>query len=178
MAKTPVRSKQWSDSVAQRSVSGARTAAAVPASTRQIARDLGSITSYLASGGTAAGAQELLNEMDFPAFVASLIKGVFDAAVKASIEQMKVYGQLVKDVARTAEQFASDNVSAQQARDWLLAKYPELEDDDEDDSDKRRGAHASRRRKRFAQSERRRLVARAALMGINRAVVESGRESG
>lgn len=173
MARKPVRNRQRSHSIAQRAVSGSSTAvASVTERTRQIARDLGSITSYLAAGGAAAGAQELLHEIDFPAFVAGLIKGVFDAAVQGSIEQMKAYGQLVKDVARTAEQFACDDVSARQARDWLLARYPEL-DDDENDGDKSKGAHAPRKRKRFAQQERRRLVARAALLGIDRIVVES-----
>jgi hypothetical protein len=81
-------------------------------------------------------------------------------------------------VARTVDQFAKDNASAEQARDHLAAKYPELIDDaddrDSDDDDPKKKA-ARPRRKRLTQKERRRLIAKATLMGINRIVVTSGR---
>jgi macrodomain Ter protein organizer (MatP/YcbG family) len=147
-----------------------------PARTRQIARDTGAIASYLAAGGAAAGMQDLIDQVDFPEFVARLIEGTFNAAVDASIEQMQAYGDLVKDVARTVEAFAQDNLTAEQARDRLMAKYPELIDDADDrpdDDDKKRTIRA--RRKRLTHKERRHLIAKATLMGINRIVVTSGR---
>ena len=53
-----------------------------------------------------------------------------------------------KDVARTVDQFAEDNLAAEQARDWLVSKYPELIDDghDDDDDDSKKRARPRRRR--------------------------------
>jgi hypothetical protein len=154
-----------------------RVAAGVasPARARQIASGIGTITSYVAAGGAAPGMQELVDNIDFPQFVAALIEGTFNAAVHASIEQMEAYAQLVKDVARTVDQFAEDNLSAEQARDWLVSKYPELIDDGHDDDDDDSKKRARLRRRRLPQKERRQLVARAMLIGINRIVVTSGR---
>jgi hypothetical protein len=172
MAKSPVQRKRSPAPKNSRTAGAAN--ALVPARTRQIARDTGRIMSFLAAGGAAPGMQELIDHVDFPDFVAKLIEGTFNAIVDASIEQMKAYGELLKDVAHTVDQFAKDNLSAEQARDWLTAKYPELiDDDDGDDDDKKKAVRV--RRKRLTRKERRRLVATATLMGINRIVVTSGR---
>ena len=72
--------------------------------------------------GTRAGA--LSDELDFPAFVASLVHGTFDAMVDASIRQMESFADLVAAVAKPVEQFAHENVSLNQARDWLIERYP------------------------------------------------------
>jgi hypothetical protein len=146
--------------------------------TRQIARDTGKIADYLAVSATPAGMQDLVDNVSYPEFVATLIEGTFNAAVDASIQQMEAYAELVKDVARTVDQFAKDNASAEQARDRLAAKYPELIDDADDrdsDDDGTRKKAARTRRKRLTHKERRRLIAKATLMGINRIVVTSGR---
>jgi hypothetical protein len=66
----------------------------------------------------------LSDEIDFPAFVAGLIHNTFDAIVDAAIRQMEAFADLVSSVARTAEDFARDNVSVNAARDWLASKYP------------------------------------------------------
>lgn len=179
MAKSALRAKRGR-SAAQQKVRRPRAARAlVPARTRQIARDTGTITSYLAAGGAASGMQELVENVDFPEFVARLIEGTFNAAVDASIEQMQAYGDLVKDVARTVEQFAQDSLSAEQALDRLTAKYPELIDDadrrHDDDGDNNKKRTIRTRRKRPTHKERRHLIAKATLMGINRIVVTSGR---
>lgn len=176
MAKSPLRAKRGRSGAPQKVRSPGAAIGSAPALTRQIARDTGTITSYLAMGGPAADRQELIENVDFPEFVARLIEGTFDAAVDASIEQMKAYGDLVKNVARTVEQFAQDNLSAEQARDRLTAKYPELIDDADDrpdGDDKKKIIRA--RRKRLTHKERRHLIAKATLMGINRIVVTSGR---
>lgn len=66
----------------------------------------------------------LSDEIDFPAFVASLVHGTFDAIVDASIRQMESYADLVSAVAKTVEQFTEDNVTLNQARDFLAQQYP------------------------------------------------------
>jgi hypothetical protein len=75
-------------------------------------------------GAEVAGA--LLQKVNFPTFVASLIKGVFHAIVEASIEQMEAYGSLVASVAKSLNQFRDENVSANQGRDHLVEQFPDL----------------------------------------------------
>jgi hypothetical protein len=65
-----------------------------------------------------------LNAIEFPTFVADLIKGTYNAIVDASIKQMEAYGELIANVAKTVDQFMSDNISDNQARDYLVAQYP------------------------------------------------------
>lgn len=69
--------------------------------------------------------RNLVGSVDFPAFVGGLIQNVFQAIVNASIQQMNAYGQLLKSVAQTVDQFAQDNISLNNARDWLVDKYPD-----------------------------------------------------
>ncbi|MDQ3287064.1 MAG: hypothetical protein M3Q42_02175 [Pseudomonadota bacterium] len=66
----------------------------------------------------------MVNEVDFPGFVAQLVNGTFDAIVDASIRQMESYSSLVSAVAKTVDQFTEENVSTNQARDWLATRYP------------------------------------------------------
>jgi len=70
--------------------------------------------------------KNLVGAVDFPAFVGGLIQNVFQAIVTASMQQMEAYGKLLKSVAQTVDQFAQDNISHNNARDWLSDKYPEL----------------------------------------------------
>jgi len=72
--------------------------------------------------GRRAGA--LLDEIDFPAFVSSLIDGTFDAIVDSSIRQMEAYADLISAVAKPLDQFAQENVTHNQTRDWLAEQYP------------------------------------------------------
>ncbi|MDB5915042.1 MAG: hypothetical protein JWP22_3717 [Ramlibacter sp.] len=81
------------------------------------------------AGALQQGTQEfknLVNTVDFPAFVGGLIQNVFQAIVTASMQQMEAYGKLLKAVAQTVDQFAQDNISQNNARDWLAEKYPDL----------------------------------------------------
>ena len=66
----------------------------------------------------------MVNEIDFPGFVSQLVHGTFDAIVDASIRQMESYSGLVSAVAKTVDQFTEENVSFNQARDWLVSRYP------------------------------------------------------
>lgn len=67
--------------------------------------------------------KKYIGSVDFPAFVGGLIQNVFQAIVNASIQQMNAYGQLLKSVAQTVDQFASDNITANNARDWMVDKF-------------------------------------------------------
>src|SRR3954453_5291987 len=69
--------------------------------------------------------RETLNAIAFPTFVADLIKGTFNAIVDASIQQMEAFGTLLANVAKTVDQFMSDNITDNPARDWLAGQYPE-----------------------------------------------------
>src|SRR5215813_13963985 len=68
----------------------------------------------------------LLQKVNFPTFVASLIEGVFHAIVHSSIEQMEAYGKLVAGVAQTLNQFRDENVSDNQGRDHLIEQFPDI----------------------------------------------------
>ena len=72
--------------------------------------------------GRRAGA--LSDELDFPAFVASLVHGTFDAIVDSSIRQMESFADLVAAVAKPLDQFIRENVTLNQARDYLVEQYP------------------------------------------------------
>ncbi|MCF7220871.1 hypothetical protein [Marilutibacter chinensis] len=68
--------------------------------------------------------RKYIGAVDFPAFVGGLIQNVFQAIVDASIQQMRAYGELLKSVSQTVDQFASDNISLNNARDWLVDRFP------------------------------------------------------
>jgi hypothetical protein len=68
--------------------------------------------------------RQTLNAIAFPTFVADLLKGTFQAIVDASIQQMEAYGNLLSNVAKTVDQFMADNITDNQARDWLAQRYP------------------------------------------------------
>lgn len=74
---------------------------------------------------TVHGLGEAINTVDFPGFVAGLIKGVFQAIVDASIQQMEAFAELVKNVSKSVDEYMKDNVSKNQARDYLAGKYPD-----------------------------------------------------
>lgn len=68
--------------------------------------------------------KELVGSVDFPEFVGGLIQNVFQAIVTASIQQMNAYAEMLKSVAQTVDQFAQDNISLNNARDWLVERFP------------------------------------------------------
>lgn len=61
--------------------------------------------------------------VDFPKFVGGLVQNVFQAIVDASIQQMEAYADLLKAVAQTVDQFAADNITMNNARDWLSERF-------------------------------------------------------
>lgn len=68
---------------------------------------------------------ELVQKVDFPKFVAGLIDNVFAAIVDSSIKQMKAYGELIANVSKSVDEFAKDNISENNARDWLSDRFPD-----------------------------------------------------
>ncbi len=75
---------------------------------------------------------EMVSRINFPKFVAGLIDGVFNAIVTSSIKQMEAYAELVKNVAKSVEQYMKDNVTENNARDYLTDRYPQIFDLDID----------------------------------------------
>jgi hypothetical protein len=79
------------------------------------------------AGSVKQGADNFRNfvgAVDFPKFVGGLIQNVFQAIVDASIQQMEAYAELLKAVAQTVDQFAADNISMNNARDWMSQRFP------------------------------------------------------
>src|SRR5262245_49482524 len=87
----------------------------LPADVRQATSDnIVRVSTYLVApegikanklGGTVVvtPADLQVRAIDFPDFVAKLIKGVFDAIVDASIRQMDAYANLVKNLTQTVD---------------------------------------------------------------------------
>lgn len=118
---------------------------ALPPDERQaIARDTVTVADALIEEQRAVAGDA--SEVALPGFVAGLVRGVFQAVVDASIDQMKAYGELVASIAGSVADFAAEHV---------------------DGSDQR--ASLARRR------DRQQLLATMVLMGINRIVVTDGR---
>ena len=78
----------------------------------------------------------LVRSVDFPAFVGGLINNVFRVLVETSIEQMRAYGELVAAVAKSAEEYMSENIGEGQGRDYLAQRFPDLVDVDIDSDGK------------------------------------------
>jgi hypothetical protein len=68
--------------------------------------------------------RDTLKAVEFPTFVADLIRGTYNAIIDASIKQMEAYAELVANVAKTVGEFMADNITDNQARDYLAAQYP------------------------------------------------------
>jgi hypothetical protein len=135
---------------------------------REIARDTVKVANYLAGSPTRRGADKPVGEVDFPDFVSSLIKGVFDAIVDGSIKQMEAYAELVAGVTKSLHEFSNANISDNAARDHLLDRLPHF-------FSSSRGK-AKRLPVRLA-TNRQKLLATMMLMGINRIVVTDGKIS-
>ena len=68
-------------------------------------------------------AQRVLNAVDFPTFVASLIGGTFTAIVDATAQQVREYARLVADLSKSVDDFTRDRVTNDQARDFLHSRH-------------------------------------------------------
>lgn len=79
-----------------------------------------------ATGRVADITQSTLRAIAFPTFVADLINGTFDAIIGATIKQMQAFMELVENVSKSVAAFMRDNISDNQARDYLVSAYPGL----------------------------------------------------
>ena len=89
----------------------------------------GAVGKNFKAGAVREGVEQfgaLVQKVDFPKFVGGLIKNVFQAIVESSIEQMRAYGELIANVAKTVGEFANDNIGQAAGRDWLAEKYPDV----------------------------------------------------
>jgi hypothetical protein len=95
---------------------------------RNLAQSPGMVGQDFRAGAVREGVDQfgaLVKKVDFPKFVGGLIKNVFQAIVESSIEQMRAYGELISNVAKTVDQFMTDNISQGAGRDWLAQRYPD-----------------------------------------------------
>jgi hypothetical protein len=100
----------------------------VEATKRNLSKSPGMVGENFKAGAVREGVEQfgaLVQKVDFPKFVGGLIKNVFQAIVESSIEQMRAYGELIGNVAKTVDQFMTDNISAGAGRDWLAERYPD-----------------------------------------------------
>ncbi len=65
-----------------------------------------------------------LQAIDFPGFVASLLTGTFQAIVDASAQQVRSYAELVASLTQSLDQFSTEKVSEDQAREHLAQQHP------------------------------------------------------
>lgn len=79
----------------------------------------------------------LVKTVDFPAFVSGLVQGVFQAVVDASIQQMRAYAELMSAASMSVNQFAQNNITAEDARQQLLGRYPDMLEPYEEDGARR-----------------------------------------
>lgn len=76
-----------------------------------------------AAGMTGSLARTATDAVRFPAFVSSLIKGVFEAIVQSSIEQMEAFTTFLASVTRTTEQFER-SLSPADTTNYLNQQFP------------------------------------------------------
>jgi hypothetical protein len=127
----PAEAKQVRPVVKRLLTSSAAFAQLPPAERKRIARDTVKVASFVVQRHDGVCARVpadqawwALQEVDFPAFVTALVKGVFGAIVDSSIRQMRAYGDLVASATKTVDDFVRDTVTDNTGRSWLCAEYP------------------------------------------------------
>jgi hypothetical protein len=171
---------------------------------QRLAEKPGQVGQEFKAGAVREGVEqfgELVKKVDFPNFVSGLVNGVFNAVVKASMDQMKAYGELLAACAKTVDEFARDNIPDGAARDHVAGRfpssvridtsgdaarlrpregadtgelqraYPDISIDLEDDDAE--AALMAAAKQQMAR-ERQQLMATMVLLGINRIVVTNG----
>ena len=120
----------------------ARAQADANEQTRQnLSKSPGFAGEQFVAGAARQGVEQFTNlvkSVDFPAFVGGLINNVFRVIVETSIEQMRAYGELVAAVAKSAEDYMSENIGEGQGRDYLAQRFPDLIDVNVDNDGKSR----------------------------------------
>lgn len=139
-------------------------------------------------------AGEFVNEVDFPGFVKDLLKGVFDANLKVTLDQMTAYQQLLKTATASVSKFvnAIDDTAAfgylaeNSSDEFSLDFGDETEEDgsrkavltDKDGNKLDLGDNELKARIMDAKiamaKEQRAMLREVILMGVTRLVVEKG----
>ncbi|TVM03478.1 MAG: hypothetical protein CV087_05000 [Candidatus Brocadia sp. WS118] len=143
-------------------------------------------------GGDTKAFRELVDSVDFPQFVADLLKAVFDANLKVMKQQTDSYIKLMKEATKSSADFIKKvkdeesfmklaetkgnqyNVTAEKNADGsskLVLTNPEGEKVDTEDAQVK--AHIMDAKIRMAQ-EHRAALREVLLMGVTRLVVEKG----
>ena len=81
------------------------------------------------AGAAREGAEvfrQLVSAVDFPQFVSGLIDGVFNSIVDASIRQMEAYSKMLEAVVKSVDDFARDDVSEGEGRNYLMDRFPNI----------------------------------------------------
>lgn len=102
---------------------------------RNLSKSPGFAGKDFVAGAAEQGVQQftsLVKSVDFPAFVGGLINNVFRVLVETSIEQMRAYGELVANVAKSVGDYMNENIGEGQGRDYLAQRFPDLLDLDLD----------------------------------------------
>lgn len=102
---------------------------AVDATKKQLSKSPGFAGKDFVAGAVEQGVEQfgqMVQKVDFPKFVGGLIKNVFQAIVESSIEQMRAYGELISNVAKTTDQFMRDNIGEAAGRDYLADAFPDV----------------------------------------------------
>lgn len=110
-----------------RALAGVNQAAAGKAS-GGVGRSAGADFVDASTSTLGTNARKLMEAVDFPKFVGGLIQNVFQAIVDATIQQMRAYGELLKSVSQSVDQFAQDNITLDNARDYVADKFPDAFD--------------------------------------------------
>ncbi len=79
------------------------------------------------AGAAEQGAKDfkaLVAAVDFPKFVSGLVEGVYTSIVNSSIRQMQAYGKMLEGVAKSVDQFAKENISQSEARQFVQKSFP------------------------------------------------------
>ncbi|MEM7307053.1 MAG: hypothetical protein AAF682_10310 [Planctomycetota bacterium] len=95
----------------------------------RLADDPGQVGQDFTAGAVREGTRafgELVQTVDFPNFVSSLIQGVFQAIVDASIQQMEAFAQMLSAISKSVDDFAKEEISDGMARDHLRNKHPSV----------------------------------------------------
>ena len=120
----------------------AQASNAVEATKQNLSKSPGVIGKDFVGGAAREGVEQfgaLVQKVDFPEFVGGLINNVFKSIVETSIDQMRAYGELVANVAKSAADYMNENIGMGAGRDYLVDRFPDLLDVQQDDG---RGAEA------------------------------------
>lgn len=139
---------------------------------------------------------DFIKNVNFPEFVKDLLKGVFDASLEVTREQMEDYQQLLKESTKSVESFASqiskaDSLAflADKKNDEFDFSFSDSEQDEDGnptpilmdkegnpvDTEDTKIAALIKDSKREMAEERRTLLREMILMGVTRLVIEKGK---